>query len=158
MHRYFDNRGFLPEGIHQKTWSWFDSIELDDWRQELLRRAKIFCRDEFADFNEADGRLFLAGSFFSDKIAPSDIEILLKLNSDPKTLEQYQKAISILALHDKIEDEIKLDVWLTFPLITDKDFDKWFQYVGEKSAKIKGLHEKDLRGIIEVTQWKTGLV
>jgi hypothetical protein len=158
LRTYFDERGFLPAGIHQKTWDWFNIIELDEWRRHLLLTARNFCRDELTCFYPLNGCLYLVGSFFSDKERPNDLEILLHFPSDIETIEQYRKMISITMLHDKIETDIHLDVWITTPSITPHDFVKWFQYVGEKSAIIKNISEKDKRGIIEVTQWQHGLI
>lgn len=47
-----------------------------------------------------------------------------------------------------------MDFYVTLDLAGHNDFYNFFQYVGPKAArKKKGLHEKDRRGIIEVSPW-----
>ena len=153
MKSYLDQRGFLPEGVHNKDWRWTESLVLDEWRKTLIERAKEFCQQEFQVFQDIETELYLAGSFFSDKTHPQDIEILLHLPNDISNYNHYKKLASINTLHDKIEDDLNLDVWITTPSNTRKDFRKFFQYIGEKSAQAKDLNAKDKRGIVRIMKW-----
>lgn len=152
MHRYLDERGFLPEGEHHKDWAWLESLTINKRRKLLLQKAKGFCQNELACFSDTPNKLFIAGSFLSDKENPSDIEILLDLKDMPENRDILLKIFSLQCLHDKIHQDLEIDFYLTTPF-NENDFSQWFQYVGEKSAQAKDLKAKDLRGIVRIDQW-----
>ncbi|WP_155774277.1 DUF6932 family protein [Burkholderia pseudomultivorans] len=153
----FDMRGLLPAGIHSATWAEVSSYFVHDVRRTtLLSNAREFAlthlRPQFPMCP-----LFLAGSTFSDKPYPNDIEACLTIKRAELQLpDGWQKAFNLSGQHDSIKARYEVDFYLSIEQPGANDFSQFFQYVGDKTAAIKHLQAKDKRGIIEVTQWIHG--
>jgi hypothetical protein len=145
-----DNRGLLPEGIHEAN---IQEIEkafcLSQYRQNLFEDLILFLQTEI----QAVGiDIYLAGSFFTDKPMPNDIEVTIPLNtnnlSDPaiKHIIDLGKPME----HSRLKAMYRVDFYITFEYAGYNDFRQFFQYVGEKTANVKGLNPQDKRGIVKL--------
>lgn len=153
----FDNRGLLPVGVHTATWTETAAYFGADLRRlSLVQNAKAFALTEVAPIFPSCG-FFLAGSTLSDKAFPGDIEAFVAVDQTLLAIPaNMTAAFSLQARHDAIRAQYEVDFYVSFGLPGAPDFSAFFQYVGEKTAAMKHLHEKDKRGIIEVAQWTLG--
>lgn len=153
----FDERGLLPPGVHTATWTdaavFFDG---DARRMGLIANARAFALGEVAPLFPLCP-LYLAGSTFSDKPYPGDIEACITVPMDQLLINNgFAFAHGLQSRHDDIKARYEVDFYVSFGMPGAPDFSVFFQYVGEKTAAMKHLAEKDKRGIIEVTQWTNG--
>lgn len=147
-----DDRGLLPEGIHTGTWTDVQTMfATNDARRALIGGAKSFSQLRLAPLHPSG--LFLAGSTFSDKPHPPDIEATIKVDPAALAPEQILLVMQLQAQHFEIKEHTKVDFYVTLDYPGQNDFSQFFQYVGEKTAAMKGLHEKDKRGLVEVEAW-----
>jgi len=143
-----DHRGLLPPGVHEGS-----LIEIgqrfctNPHRQALWATVEQFLRLSLLPL--LNGReLILAGSFFSDKDLPEDIEATVIIDAiDVSDLPLIRLGLS----RDTIHRDYKLDLYLTLRVPGHNDFSVFFQYVGPKTAAAKNLLPEDLRGVIKVT-------
>lgn len=147
-----DDRGLLPAGIHSGTWKEIEAIfQKDHRRQKLINSARNFSSETLNPLHPAP--LYLAGSTFSDKPTPGDIEATIKVDPYQLSHEQLKLMIALQTSHDQIKDATEIDFYVTLDVPGNNDFSQFFQYVGEKTATLKNLEPKDKRGIVEVKTW-----
>jgi len=58
--------------------------------------------------------------------------------------------------HIRIKQTYGVDFYVSWLGGTFNDFGLFFQYVGPKTALLKGLNERDTRGIVKVIEWQRG--
>lgn len=149
-----DNRGLLPPGVHSSTWQEVEaSFGTDNRRKELIGNAKKLSCSTLSILFPAP--LILAGSTFSDKDRPKDIEATIKVDPKNVTKDQLVAAFQIQAMHDLIKEATDVDFYVTMVTPGQNDLSLYFQYVGEKTAVLKNLKPKDKRGVVEVQKWLT---
>lgn len=145
-----DERGLLPEGIHEAT-----IPEIQAYFATSAYRRALF--DDFLRFisNEigiSHAPIYIAGSYLSDKELPNDIEITISVTLE--FVQTYpiegQKLLKLQMDHDRLKSEYRMDFYISFDLPGHNDFRLFFQYVGDKTANAKGIDAKDKRGIIRV--------
>lgn len=148
-----DNRGLLPGGCHIGTYGEIEQIfTYSKYRLDLYRQVRSFLDGELK--SAALGlRLILGGSFFSDKQNPADIEATVYLPFVEVSKRNTLVALANQQAHDRIKMSYRADFYVSLVAPGYNDFGAFFQYVGPKTAQAKGLHEKDARGVIEVTPW-----
>jgi len=149
-----DHRGLLPAGVHSGTWQEVETaFATDQRRTDLIGNAKKFSTTTLAQLHPSP--LFLAGSTFSDKGRPKDIEATIKV--DPLKLNHAQlvAVFQLQGMHDIIKNATEVDFYVTIDQPGANDFSLFFQYVGEKTALAKNLQPKDKRGVVEVEKWLT---
>lgn len=147
-----DDRGLLPKGIHSGTWKNIESAFSVDQRRELLiSNAKDFSMGPLSLLHPSP--LYLAGSTFSDKIRPGDIEATIKIDPSQLSQQQLMLAFQLQSSHDAIKQATEIDFYVTLDTPGANDFSQFFQYVGEKTAAAKNLQPKDKRGVVEVETW-----
>ncbi|CAK0741340.1 conserved hypothetical protein [Gammaproteobacteria bacterium] len=153
-----DSRGLLPCGIHEATWAEVQArFAYNPQRLRLIENARDFAKTRLAPLSALGvGRLIIAGSTFSDKPNPSDIEMTLEIQVAHLTPDGLQLTLLLQANHDGIKEEQGVDFYTTYVLPGVQSFVDYFQYVGEKTAQMKALNNKDLRGVIEVIAWPHG--
>ncbi|MGS1072391.1 DUF6932 family protein [Burkholderia glumae] len=152
----FDQRGLLPPGKHLASWSEvFAYFSRDARRCFLVDNARNFALNDLAPKFSA-GPLYLAGSTFSDKPYPNDIEVTMPLGVHQMSPTSMVDAVNFRINHDAIKARYEVDFYLYLDVQGAPDFSEFFQYVGDKTAAIKHLQSKDKRGIIEVSQWIHG--
>lgn len=144
-----DNRGLLPEGIHDATLIEIkDRFAISSHRLGLFNNLAWFLSKEI---NDNTMPVHIAGSYLSDKEKPNDIEIAIPLDLTLLKTSNGQRIFKLMEKHDSF----KIDYSIDFYAFCDIDgnpynFVRFFQYVGTKTALSKGLDEKDKRGIIKV--------
>jgi uncharacterized protein DUF6932 len=147
-----DRRGLLPPGIHICTFGEFESRFLFNvYRTHLYGRVKNFVDHELNP-RFSGLRLYIGGSFLSDKDTPGDIECCIPI---PKTeLVTYAAALQWGIINQQKNKALhQADFYPFIEGSPDTNFLGFFQYVGVKSAQDKGLAPKDKRGMLEVSPW-----
>lgn len=149
-----DQRGLLPAGVHKGTWNEIESAFATDQRRQLLiSNAKSFSLGHLSPLHPSP--LYLAGSTFSDKVRPSDIEATIKIDPAQLSHQQLVLMLQLHSNHDAIKQATEIDFYVTLDTPGANDFSTFFQYVGEKTAAAKNLQPKDKRGVVEVETWLT---
>lgn len=147
-----DGRGLLPPGVHVCTFAEFESRFLFNvYRAHLYGRVKNFVDIELKP-RFTGLRLYIGGSFLSDKDTPDDIECCIPV--PPHELVAYAAAMQWGMVNQKqIKELHQADFYPFIEGNPDNNFLEFFQYVGVKSAQKKGLAPKDKRGMLEVSPW-----
>jgi hypothetical protein len=149
-----DHRGLLPKGEHPCRFSEIEQIFLHTpYRSDLYANVRSFI-DGPLKTSGSGLRLFLGGSFFSDKPQPADIEATVYLPAVPPA--RFAAVMGLFALHDHYKATNQVDFFPSIQMPGQNDFVKFFQYVGPKTASTKGLDERAGRGVVEVVQWELG--
>jgi hypothetical protein len=144
-----DNRGLLPEGIHEANRQEIEKVFcVSQYRQKLFKDLTRFLQNEI----QVVGIGILAGSFFSDKAMPNDIEVTIPVNTSNLTDPAIKHIIDLgnQMGHLRLKIEYRVDFYITFEMAGYNDFRQFFQYVGEKTANTKGLNSHDKRGIVKL--------
>jgi len=150
-----DSRGLLPAGLH---FTELEQIPLafcgneHRWRlwDDALAGLDVLC--PIVQAHPAHRPvLVLAGSFFSDKALPADIEATLVFPPDSPAELCWFWAVQSSAVHAKLKTDYRLDFYPSLP--GQNDFSRFFQYVGPKTAAAKGLNPTDPRGALRLLQW-----
>lgn len=111
----------------------------------------------WADFKQAielikaagfDFDLYIDGSFVTDKQLPNDIELILDVRNK-SSQDQLAAIMFHMRNHNTLKQSYRVDCYPNLG-VGSNDFCSFFQYVGEKTAIVKGLSSKDLKGIIRV--------
>lgn len=151
-----DDRGLLPAGVHECALD-----EAERWAQEDLHRQGIWAglrsvlptiRSPFTHRGLPPPPLTLAGSYFSDKPAPGDIEAVLALPPDVSAAVIGECYVCFQANRHRWHVEQRVDYYVMVAGMGN-DFRDFFQYVGIKTGAAKGLPAKERRGIVQVTTW-----
>jgi hypothetical protein len=146
-----DARGLLPPGVHDATWAELALWFAGDLRRTRLQASLRRCLDsELRPPGWDCYPIVVAGSCLSDKPDPADIEVSLIATSAP---DNVQSAIVLHFVRRKtsIKATYEVDYYPTLP--GEHDFQRFFQYVGEKTAADKQLSSKDLRGVVRLIAW-----
>ena len=129
-----------------------DIQTLDDWNARRAQyRQQLF--DNFLIFVGAELRprfpdpLYVDGSFITDKVTPDDTDVVLDLTHAPDArkwqglqfMNDHQARIKIL---------YGVHFWVNLP--GQNDFSAFFQYIGVKTARAKGLDPRQTKGILRI--------
>ena len=97
-----------------------------------------------------DEPIYVNGSFVTDKEHPNDIDIVLDLRNTSD--ERKWQGLEFMMNHrSRLLREYQIHFWINLPP-SGKDFSAFFQYIGVKTARFKGLNPKHLKGILRVVQ------
>jgi len=138
--------GLLPTGIHDCSLEDIDSRFT--WNNQ---RSGLFA--SFVRFLESELRpqfpypVFFDGSFVTDKELPDDTDVVLDLSSAPDD-RKWRALLFMMQHQDRIKQDYRVHFWINLP--GDSDFAAFFQYVGVKTARTKGLDPRHLKGILKV--------
>ena len=142
----FESTGLLPSGVH--------NCSLDDIAHGLTwndHRADLY--DKFLAFLRSELRpafpypIYFDGSFVTDKELPDDTDVVLDLTNAPD--DRKWQALMFMQQHqERVMDNYCVHFWINLP--GNNDFTSFFQYVGVKTARTKGLNPKHLKGILRV--------
>lgn len=152
-----DHRGLLPQGTYSATLdevaNRFATNPLRQLRMVELRRL---ISAELAPL--AQGlELFLGGSYLSDKDSPGDIDCTIAIPTSG--IESHMDLVVLCSTcggKKRIWQEYRVELYPTLLFPGHNNFCDFFRYVGEKTAALKNLHDKDKRGIIKVESWILG--
>ena len=145
----FDKHGLLPRGIHDCT-----LIEIGNLLARNSHRQNLFKNLTNCIYNEIRPLfyepIYINGSFVTDKKYPDDIDVVLDLR-DTSDRRKW-KGLEFMANHQsRLLHKYRVDFWVNLPPIRN-DFSAFFQYIGVKTARFKGLNPKHLKGILRVVQ------
>ncbi len=140
------DNGLLPSGVHECS---FDDIALSfAWNQH---RKQLF--DSFLVFVKSELRpkfpdpIFFDGSFVTDKPSPDDTDVVLDLKDAPD--ERKWRGLQFMHEHQpRIKLLYGVHFWVNLP--GANDFAAFFQYVGVKTARAKGIHPRQTKGILRI--------
>lgn len=142
----FDRYGLLPFGIHDCSMAEIDArFGWNEHRHHLVELLGKFLQHEirprFAQPFHVDG------SFVTDKHVPNDVDVSLDMRTAHE--QDMLQALMLMVRHKKqFRQQYKVDFWVSFP--AQNDFSDFFQYVGTKTARFKGLHPRHRKGILSV--------
>jgi len=138
--------GLLPSGVHDCTIE--DIRTTFTWNQH---RQQLF--DSFVNFLKTELRplfpdpIYFDGSFVTDKVTPDDTDVVLDLTNAPD--ERKWRGLQFMKEHQtRIRSDYGVHFWVNLP--GNSDFAEFFQYVGVKTARAKGLHPLHYKGILRV--------
>ena len=142
----FDEHGLLPAGVHvcsmaeiRRRFGW------NDYRQKLADQLDtLLTREIRPAFREP---FDVDGSFVTDKEEPSDVDVVLDLR-DATDQQQFRGLILMRDRQVSFQDTYGVDFWINLPGINN--FSDFFQYVGVKTSRFKGLSPTHRKGILRV--------
>lgn len=142
-----NTHGLLPTGVHDCT---IPEIETSfGWNSH-----RVGLLEGFKDFltKEINGKfacpVYFDGSFVTDKDEPEDIDVVLELSSLPDAVK-YQGLVFMQQHQSRLMKDYRVHFWINLP--GSNDLCSFFQYIGAKTAKFKGLHPKFLKGILRLS-------
>lgn len=145
-----DDHGLLPAGVHdcsveemQASFGW------NEHRRALIGGLSRFLSNEI--FGVFDYPVYADGSFVTDKKCPDDIDIVLELRQASDA--ESWRGLTFLQEHQgRIRGQYGVDFWVNFRGTSRgiRDFVAFFQYVGHKTAKFKGLESGHPKGILRI--------
>lgn len=145
--------GYLPEGVHDATLSdvrsWANEVPDIARRNQLLENLDRFLEEVVRPVGNYP--IYLAGSFFSDKYAPGDIDFVFDIRecTDPSVVGKAY--LNITYRHDSIKEKYEIDAYPNFP--NHNNFADFFTYIKVKDAAIKGIAPSARRGIVRIKVW-----
>ena len=145
----FDKHGLLPRGIHDCTLMEIGNFLVgNSHRQNLFKNlTNCICNEIRPLFDEP---IYINGSFVTDKEDPDDIDIALDLR-DASDGRKW-KGLEFMINHQfRLLNEYRIHFLINLPSI-ENDFSAFFQYIGVKTARFKGLNPKHLKGILRIVQ------
>ena len=144
----FDDNGLLPNGIHDCS---LEEIQIGlTWN---AHRINLF--QQFNSFLSVEIRpqfnlpIYFDGSFVTNKDNPEDTDVVLDLQNS-NAIEMFNGLIFMRDHQDRLKQEYNVHFWVNLP--GNSDFCEFFQYVGVKTAKVKGLDPKHKKGILRILQ------
>jgi hypothetical protein len=130
-----NSHGLLPSDVHDCTLSEIEiSFGWNKHRKCLLEDFNKCMKYEIRSVFTKP--LYFDGSFVTDKEKPDDIDVVLDLcmASDSRKW----KGLDFMLKHQsRLKNDYNVHFWINLP--SNNDFSIFFQYVGVKTAKLKGL-------------------
>lgn len=143
----FELEGLLPKGIHDCS-----LVEVKERFAWNSHRTNLY--EGFLEFLSSELRpyfpdpVYFDGSFVTDKEHPDDTDVVLDLTSAPDA--RKWQGLQYLQQHQaRIMLQYRVHFWINLP--GNNDFSAFFQYVGVKTARVKGLDPRHLKGILRVS-------
>ena len=142
----FDHHGLLPAGVFDCTLH-----EIESRFAWNTRRTGLFAN--FVTFLNRELRrafpdpIYFDGSFVTDKEDPADTDVVLDLCQAPDA--RKWQGVQFMQQHQaRVMSQYQVHFWVNLP--GNNDFCAFFQYIGVKTAKFKGLDPKHHKGILRV--------
>ena len=145
-----DRHGLLPRGVHDCTLSDIGEVfVVNPHRGGLFENLiNVLHNEIWPSFDEP---IYINGSFVTDKEYPEDVDIVLDLRYTSD--ERKWRGLVFMNTHQKrLLREHQIHFWINLPIPDAGDFTFFFQYVGVKTARFKGLNPKHLKGILRIVQ------
>ncbi len=142
----FDRNGLLPAGVIDCT---LDEIRIrfgwNDRRMMLFNNLAAFIENEVRpSFSDP---WYCDGSFVTDKDMPEDTDVVLDLSAAPN--DRKWRGLDFMNREQpRLFSQYRVDFWVNLP--GGNDFSSFFQYVGIKTARFKGLDPHHHKGILRV--------
>lgn len=140
------DNGLLPSGVHDCSFEDIkSSFTWNNHRKQLFNSFLAFVNAELRP--QFPDPILFDGSFVTDKPSPEDTDVVLDLTGAPDArkwqglqfMRQHQQRIKLL---------YGVHFWVNLP--GDNDFAAFFQYVGLKTARAKGVHPRQTKGILRI--------
>jgi hypothetical protein len=114
-----------------------DGVSCAVWRISLREKSAT-------EFSEP---VYVDGSFVTDKETPDDVDVVLDMRraSDDR---QFLAFRSCRQGRDRFRRVYSVDFWINLP--DENDFSDFFQYLGVKTARYKGLDSAHRKGILRL--------
>jgi hypothetical protein len=142
------DQGLLPAGRHPCALSDIPQVFCwNPYRKQLWEQFQAFWG--WYQPQRWAGQIYLNGGFVTDKPEPEDIDMVTDL-SGLDDARAYQALLYMAQNQQKIFDTFKVHFWFNLP--GNNDFAAFFQYVGIKTAAIKGIHAKYPKGILRIIE------
>lgn len=91
--------------------------------------------------------MYVDGSFVTDKKVPEDVDVVLDMTR--ATREGRLSALNFMvAEQGRLRQDYSVHFWINLP--GDNDFSDFFQYLGVKTARHKGLDPSHRKGILRL--------
>ena len=141
-----DEHGLLPAGVHDCSVD--EIVGMFGWnphRRDLVRRLSRFLAREIRHrFSEP---VYVDGSFVTDKETPDDVDVVLDMRCAADD-RQFLAFKIMTAERDRFRRVYSVDFWINLP--DENDFSDFFQYLGVKTARYKGLDSAYRKGILRL--------
>jgi hypothetical protein len=143
----FDNHGLLPGGVYdcnaadiRNRFAWNPKREALFNNLERCLAAEV--RPSFPD------PVLIDGSFVTDKADPEDTDIVLDVTAAPPA--RMIEALLFQKAHQaRLWTDYGVHFWVDL-IGSPFEFSAFFQYIGIKTAHLKGLHPKHPKGILRL--------
>ena len=143
-----NQNGLLPRGVHDCTLAEMSNFfAANAHRRQLFQNLVICLEREIRPLFLHP--IFVDGSFVTDKDEPEDIDIVLDL----KETSDEQKLRGLMFMKEKQRrflHEYHLHFWINFDTPESSDISVFFQYIGIKTARTKGLDPRHMKGILRI--------
>lgn len=142
----FDTNGLLPNGVYDCSLE--DISTHFTWNQH-----RVALYGNFLTFLQKELRphfpdpVFFDGSFVTDKEVPEDTDVVLDLRNAPDA-RKWQGLVFMQQHQQRLKADYSVHFWINLP--GNNDFSSFFQYIGAKTARLKGLQPKHQKGILRV--------
>ena len=141
-----DEHGLLPAGTHDCSAQEITGrFGWNRHRRDLIHLFSDFLvREVRSRFSEP---VYVNGSFVTDKENPKDVDVVLDVRR--ATDSRQLRAVKFMgAERDRLRREYSVDFWVNLPGVND--FSDFFQYLGVKTARYKGLDATHRKGILRI--------
>ena len=89
----------------------------------------------------------LMAASVTDKGQPDDVDVVLDLQRSSD--ERQRKGQELMTENQtRFLEKYRVHFWINFT--GDSDFSAFFQYIGAKTARFKGLNPRHLKGILRI--------
>ncbi len=145
-----DKHGLLPLGVYDCTLQEIKEAFVGNIQRRQLFDNFLNClSDEIRPL--FDSPIYINGSFVMDKDRPEDVDVVLDLEDTPD--EKKWAGLMFMNNHqNRLLIEYQVHFWINFATPGCSDFSVFFQYIGVKTARFKGLNPKHLKGILRIVR------
>lgn len=138
--------GLLPSGVHDCSLEDIRTVfAWNEHRHQLFQNFLLFFKGEVRP--HFPDPVYFDGSYVTDKPTPDDTDVVLDLSEAPD--DRKWRGLLFFQTHQaRIMALYRVHFWVNLP--GNNDFAAFFQYVGVKTARVKGLDPRHLKGILRV--------
>lgn len=142
-----DGHGLLPPGVHDCTLGQLrERFAYSPHRRAILHGLCRFVRQELRPLN-LPAPMYVDGSFVRSKPLPSDVDVVLDVQS--YTLAEAMPVLALWFDRARLKETYRVDFWVKHPVLPN-DLCAFFQYLGDKAAADLGLATKWPKGILRL--------
>ena len=145
-----NQNGLLPRGVHDCTLDEIaGSFAENPHRKQLFQNLVACLKQEIRPVFVHP--IFVDGSFVTDKDEPEDVDIVLDLKGASDE-QKWQGLMFMTVRQHRFRQEYNVHFWINFDTPNSSDFTEYFQYIGNKTARSKGLDPRHMKGILRIVQ------
>lgn len=145
-----NQNGLLPRGVHDCTLEEISDLFAANQHRRRIFRNFVGCLDQEVRplFVQP---IFVDGSFVTDKDDPEDIDIVLDLRGAADD-QKWRGLMFMNQNQHRFLHKYNVHFWINFDAPQSSDFSVFFQYIGIKTARMKNLNPRHLKGILRIVQ------